>query len=148
MNNFLCKICQKEHPIYTLVEMPQPTIISEITSGKLPLEMEVISKDIFLVNYEDFYIESELSIPIKDFEDSLDFLVWVKVWEDEFLSKLEAQDTERFFTVNGTLDAYLPFYPETFEQSLKIKIDKKQDQKAMVTQITPLNELSVDFEKG
>ena len=75
-------------------------------------------------------------------------MVWVKVWEDEFLSKLEAQDTERFFTVNGTLDAYLPFYPETFEQSLKIKIDKKQDQKAVVTQITPLNELSVDFEKG
>lgn len=148
MHHFNCSICQEKHPIYTLIELPQPRIISEITSRQLALPLEMIAKDIFLVNYEDFYIESELSIPIQGTADSLDFLIWVKVWEDELLSKTEALLIDRFIQVNGTLDAHIPFYPETFEQSLSIMIDNQQKNKPSVVQVTPLNELSVDFEKG
>ena len=124
------------------------TIISEITSGQLDLPMNIIAKDIFVINHEYFYFESELSIPIKDYEDSLDFHVWVKVWDNELMSKKEALLADRFITVKGSLDAYLPFYPETYEQILSITIDNQQKLKSYVSHIEPLNELSVDFEKG
>lgn len=148
MKEFLCKKCGEYHNLDTLLEFPQPEVISKITSGELKQDLRVIAKSAFVINNEYLLLESELLLEILDYEDDFEMLVWVEISNKEFVSKRE--EFEKFDEVKllGKLNGYLPFYEGTYDLPVEIMIETAKDELPKIVDIKKENEFRSDFIKG
>lgn len=114
MSFFDCTICGNSHKLTTLLEFPQPDIISKITSGELDHSLNVVSKFAFGINKEYLVLQTKLSITIIGFEDEFDLYVWGKIISEEYLTKVRLIQESRYKKVK--MDALLldpiPFFLE------------------------------------
>ncbi len=128
MSFFDCTICGDSHKLITLLEFPQPDIISKITSGQIDSSIKFSAKNSFVINSETIVIQTLLSIPIIDFEDSFDLFIWVKIEKEEYLSKLEKLRETDFKKLNmkGVLIDPIPFFSGTDNLDIEVEVDEKE----------------------
>ena len=130
MSFFNCTICGDSHKLVTLLEFPQPEIISKITSGEVDLSLDVVSKNGFLINRETIIYQSLLSLPIIDFEDNFDLLIWVKIERKEYLPKLEKLRESDFQKLNikAVLNDPIPFFTGTDNLKVEVEVDAEEEE--------------------
>ena len=148
MNKFRCEICGLEHKLETLLEFPQPEIISRISRGEIEGNIDLFSKHGFLVNKEFFIIESELSIVVSDYDDQLDMLVWVEVTREEFDKKIKLIKKGEKTNFQGKLNRPIPFYADTDRLIVEISLDIGYNEKPSVLAVHDEGELRHDFYEG
>jgi hypothetical protein len=129
MSFFKCTICGDSHKLITLLEFPQPDIISKITSGQIDSTLDLITKNSFLINKETFVIQFLLSLPITDFEDTFDLMVWGEISAEELLPKLGKMKASKAEKVNiiVSLIGSIPFFSGTENLVMEIQADYKEE---------------------
>jgi len=111
MNKFICKICRDEHKLETLIEFPQPGIISDISSGRKLV-----------------YLKCQLIIDIIDDEfEELELLVWVEVSKEEFTAHMINLKDKDEVTLDGVLVHSIPFYKNKKDLQIKLRFDLNSD---------------------
>lgn len=148
MNKYNCKSCGLEHKLITLIEFPKPSVISEITSGFKDGEIEMLSKDMILVNNNTIYFEAELIIPITDFEDELELLTWCVVGKNEIQKYIPFAEETKELNLKVKLDGQIPFYMESDELEMQVRIDLFSRDKPKIKKIFGNYQLINDFENG
>lgn len=146
MEKFNCTICGKNHQLYTHIEAPQPEIIGRITSGELNQELNVVAKNIYLINREYGLFESELKVRINDSDDNLEIFVWVKVNGKIFYDVVKKNKTKGIVNIEGELVGAIPFYNNGIKVLIEIDLDK--DENAAISKIIDKSTLKLHFEKG
>ncbi len=140
MSFFDCTICGNSHKLITLLEFPQPDIISKITSGQVDSSLKIFAKNNFVINKETIVVQSLLSLPIIDFEDEFDLLVWVEISGHEYLSCLEKLRKVNYSKANAEAKLIdpIPFFSGTNNLLLKVEVDA--DNEDGVFSIIEINE--------
>lgn len=149
MNKFTCSTCGEVHPLVTLLEFPQPDIISEISSGKKKGELNVLSKNIYRVDWEKLILKVELNLNIIDYEDELDILIWAEVESKhvrEKMSELLADETTEV-VLEGILIQEIPFYRNTINSPITLIISNNKMDLHIQT-VFKNEHLKTDLEKG
>lgn len=148
MNQFKCSICGSNHPLITLFEFPLPSIISDISSGKINQLLTYFEKNVLVVNRKDIYILCDLSLKIQDYEDQLDLLVWVKVTLDEYRTKFKKVKDEKLY-LDGELIHLIPFYEIEEKSKVTILWDYvKNESRKRILQLHFDSKFSNDFKHG
>lgn len=129
MSLFDCTICGNSHKLITLLEFPQPEVISKITSGELNQSLDVISRNSFGINKEYLVLQAQLSLPIIDFEDDFDLYVWVKIIGEEYLSKIRYIQESRYTKIKmeGLVLQSIPFFLDANDLLVEIEVDVNQE---------------------
>lgn len=127
MSFFDCTIWGNSHKLITLLEFPQPDVISKITSGELNHTLDFITKTAFGVNKEYLVLQAQLSLPIIDFEDDFDLYVWIKITGDEYLSKIRLIQESRYtkVKVEGLLLQPISFFSGSNDLLVEVEVDSK-----------------------
>ena len=89
MNQFKCTTCGEMHPMLTLLEFPMPSIIGDISSGKLSQSLHYLEKNVLIVNREYIFILCDFPIKINEYDDDFDMLVWVEISAIEYQTQLK-----------------------------------------------------------
>ncbi len=143
MSFFDCTICGNSHKLITLLEFPQPEIISKITSGELDHTLNVVSKSAFGIDRKYLLLQAKFSIPIIDFEDEFDLYVWIKIISEEYLSKVRLIQESRYKKVKmeALLVQPIPFFSGTNDLIVEVEVNVNQDDS-----IFPIVEIKKEIE--
>ncbi len=146
MNEFECKTCGGVHQLSTLIEFPQPDIISQITSGKVDQTLEHLGRNTMLINREYILMECEMKIPIVDRDDDLDYLVWVRMDKADVKKAIGSSKDKESIKIKGKLIHPIPFYDNTEE--LDVHIGSINFEEISICSIDRSTELRQDFIRG
>jgi len=149
MNKFTCSTCGMIHPLVTLLEFPQPDIISEISSGQLEATLHVLAKNIYLVDRKKLIAKVELNLNIIDYEDELDILIWAEVDGKHLKEKLSAlqEDENAKIILEGKLVQEIPFYRNTLNSPITLLVFANNNDFTIQSILTN-KRLATDIKKG
>lgn len=148
MESFTCSNCGQKHKLSTLMEFPQPEIISKISSGKVDSKLEVIAKNFYSIDKRTIICQSELEIEILEMDDELQMLVWAQINPTEFLEAYELGKEKGLLEIKAQLLHSIPFYKnsENLEINLFVDMDKNENPKVKGIRNHPM--LHEDMQKG
>lgn len=148
MYSFQCLNCFKTHHLQSLIEFPQPEMISDISSGKIKKELILGAKNMFNVNNEYLITQVELIINITDYEDQLEFLVWFKTEIKEVkIAVLRYKDSKEII-LKGNLIHEIPIYKNTENLPVELSITPDSFNVPKVSNIERDIKLKKDFTEG
>jgi len=148
MNQFFCSVCSTMHPLITLFEFPLPTIISDISSGKIQQSLNYVEKNMLVVNRERMFILCDLSLNIIGYEDDLDLLVWVEITKEEYQKKLTAIKNDELF-LEGKLVHLIPFYEISGNKQVTVYMNYQRFRFIKrIIKFSFESELKEDFQNG
>ncbi len=126
MNKFNCSTCGETHPLITLLEFPQPSVVSEISSGQVERHLNVITKNIYGIDRKKIVAKVELNLKIVDYEDELDILIWVEVEGTHLTEKIHELLASKGDNVSldGKLIQEMPFYRNTLNSPVSLTISR------------------------
>ncbi len=149
MNKFTCSTCSEIHPLVTLLEFPQPAIISAISSGQSEADLNVLSKNIYRIDWKKLIIKVELNLRILDYEDDLDILIWSEVDLKHLKEKLPEFTSKKGgdIVLDAKLIQEIPFYRNTINSPITLTISHDGFD-LYVKSVTTNEQLMADIEKG
>lgn len=147
MNSFKCINCGENHNLETLIEFPEPLIISDITSGRSSDSLHIVSKNLVLINKEKVISQAEIEIEITDFDDNLLLLVWIEM-KPELLANALGGNEHRTVEIDGKLLHPIPFYDKMNQAKVVVRINPEEDENPKLIRTIENSQLNLDLENG
>lgn len=148
MESFICYNCGEKHKFTTLIEFPEPEIISNISSGKTDKSLDVIAKNFFVIDKSVLICQTEIQIPLKDYDDNLEILIWSKININQLTNIFESNKTKNELKVNAELQNPIPFYDHKNILEVIISVELDKNENAKVVDVVNHSELNQDIKEG
>ncbi len=148
MPSYSCPNCGEIHKYSTLLEFPQPEIISRISRGENNSNLKVLDKNFFVIDRSLLVCQGEIEIPILDYDDSFEMLIWLQV-DGIKLKKLVQESNKNLpIAIDGKMLHPIPFYDNSENLNLQVAIDFFSNHNPKVTSILNHEELNRNIQEG